>query len=165
MPGKIKNWKDFGSSLFLLALALFMAVHSMEFEIWRPGGPKAGFFPLVIAVVIIGISLAITVESWSARGTEKGTLPSEGQGKGVETPLRVFFYALLMLLFGLSIKTIGFFFVTPLFLIVLLKFVEKERWKATIMIGVLTTIASYLMFKLWLQVPLPMGLMRGWYFF
>lgn len=137
-----------------------MAFESMKFQVWGVRGPAAGFFPLVISIIIIGVSLLTLIESvW--QGEVKGS-GEKSKDQGEMSLLRISCYAFLMLLYGLSIKKIGFFITTPLFLFMILKYVEKQTWKATIMIVILATMATGLLFKYWLEVPLPMGLMREW---
>jgi hypothetical protein len=157
---KIKNRKDFGSTLFLFALGLFMALESMKFRVWGLRGPGEGFFPLAIAMIIIGVSLLTLVESIWQGQAEGGKEKCKDQGE--ISVLRVSCYAFLMVLYGLSMKKIGFFITTPLFLFLILKYVEKQPWKATIMIVILATMVTGLLFRYWLEVPLPMGLMKEW---
>jgi hypothetical protein len=65
-----------------------------------------------------------------------------------------------MLFYGLLIKPVGFFITTFVFLLMILKYVEKQRWRRSILLGVATTLLGYVLFKYWLGVPLPMGLMK-----
>jgi putative tricarboxylic transport membrane protein len=56
----------------------------------------------------------------------------------------------------------GFFVMTLLFLLLVLKYIEGQSWKSTFMVGIATTAASYLLFEVWLGVPLPIGFMKDW---
>ena len=157
MLARIKNRKDFASSIFLVLLGFFLISQSRHYSVWGRSGPQAGFFPLVIGIIIVGFSLIVLIQSFvsdQAQGKE--------QLKDSLGSFRVASYALSMLLYGSLMTTLGFFLATLLFLFLILKYGEGQGWKITIIFGLATTIASYLLFNRWLGVPLPLGFMKGW---
>ena len=66
-----------------------------------------------------------------------------------------------MVLYGLLMKNVGFFITTFLFLFVVLKYAERQGWRSTLLVGLITTVVSYLLFEYWLGVPLPLGFMKN----
>jgi putative tricarboxylic transport membrane protein len=155
--GRIKNRKDFASSIFLVLLGVFLISQSRHYSVWGRSGPQAGFFPLVIGIIISGFSLVILIQSFvldPAQGNE--------QAKEAVSSFRVSSYALSMVLYGLLMTTLGFFISTLLFLFLIVKYGEKQGWKTTLIFGLATTLLSYLLFRYWLGVPLPLGFMKGW---
>ena len=153
--------KDFFSGLFLFALGLFLAFQCRRLSVWSRFGPDEGFFPLVVAIVILGLSLSIIIKSFHFIGTRKER-PLEDQKKEAVDVFRVISYVILMLLYSSLMETVGFLITSPLFLILLMKYIEKQGWKITILVGSGSIIISYLLFVYFLNVPLPKGLMKWW---
>ena len=48
---------------------------------------------------------------------------------------------------------------TVLFLVALLRFVERMRWRSTLAIAGGTAAVNYLIFTYWLRVPFPLGVL------
>jgi len=157
LPGRIKNRKDFASSVFLVLLGSFLISQSRHYSVWGRSGPQAGFFPLVIGILIIGFSLIILIQSFASDRAQQKKQPKDSLGS-----FRVSSYALSMLLYGSLMTTLGFLIATLLFLFLVLKYGEGQGWKTTLIFGLAATMISYLLFKHWLGVPLPLGFMKGW---
>ncbi len=153
----INNKKDFASGFCLLAVGLFLAFLSMQLAVWSRSGPEAGFFPLTIAVLIIGCSLGVIGRSLVFRQAGREERISEAQESSGLGLLRVSAYAGLMLAYGFLIESLGFLLVSAILLILILKYLERQTWKITLLVGVPSIIISYFLFKYLLSVPLPAG--------
>jgi len=160
---KMKTHEDLVGGSFLLLLGLFLAIRSTEFRIWSRSGPGAGFFPLIIGLIIILLSLILLLQYiLSKRVRDKTKAASkDAPEQNRSTPIKVCSYALLMVLYGLLMKDVGFFITTFLFLFVVLKYAERRGWRSTLLVGLITTVVSYLLFEYWLGVPLPLGFMKN----
>ena len=159
---KLRNRKDVISGSFFLLLGLFLTFSSPQFRIWSRSGPRAGFFPLALGLIMILLSLILLFQSAFSKRPQGKVRPvaKEAQGTKRLKPTRIIPYGLSMLLYGLLIKTVGFFITTFLFLCVILKYVEGQGWRRTLLLGVTTTLLGYILFKYWLGVPLPLGVMK-----
>jgi len=151
--------KDISSSLFFLVLGLFLALQSLRLSVWGRSGPEAGFFPFVIAVIIIGLSLFISGQSVLSQAQEREEI-SEKKEDHSKNIFRVSSYGILMLLYGVSIVRVGFLITSILFLFLILKYVERQNWKITILLGSVSMLTSYLLFVYLLKVPLPKGFIK-----
>jgi len=156
----IKNRKDFGSGIFFLAAGLFLAFQSSHLRIWSVIGPVEGFFPLLISGVIVGTSLFIIIKSLVSSKAVSTREVSGKEGQETRRPLRVLWYALLLLFYGGLLEPLGFLITTPVFLVLTLKVVERLNWKKTIWIGAASIAISYFLFSRFLGVPLPHGLLK-----
>ena len=143
-------------------LGLFLAFKSMRLSVWSKFGPDEGFFPLSVAIIIIGLSLTILVKSVLLTQGPKKMGITEGQGKKGETIFRVSSYAVLMLVYGLLIERLGFLMTSALFIFPIVKIVERQNWKTTLLLGFISIVISYALFVYFLGVPLPRGFMGGW---
>ena len=90
-----KNRKDFLSGICLVVLGIFIAFRSIRLSIWSRFGPDEGFFPLVIALIIIGLSLIITIKSLSLTRGKKEEIILEKRVTGVVNIFRVSCYIIL----------------------------------------------------------------------
>jgi putative tricarboxylic transport membrane protein len=161
LPIQVSNKKDFASGLVLLALGLFLAFQSIRLPLWGGSGPEAGFYPLTIAVIIVSLSLFLVLKSGiftRPNGEEKLT----AQGMEKIRLHKVFAYLVLMLLYGILVESLGFLITSALLLFLILKFVERQGWKATLLVGVPSIVISYALFVYFLQVPLPRGFLQNW---
>jgi putative tricarboxylic transport membrane protein len=131
----------------------------VRLSVWGRSGPEAGFFPFVIAVVIIGLSLFVTGRATFNRAQEKEKISKKPEDNRINI-FRVSSYGILMLLYGVSIVRVGFLITSVLFLFLILKYVERQSWKITILLGSASMLISYLLFVYLLKVPLPRGFIK-----
>jgi putative tricarboxylic transport membrane protein len=160
----MKTHKDLISGSFLLLVGLFLAIHSTDLRIWSRSGPGAGFFPLIIGLIICLLSLILLSQYiLSKRVRDKTKTSSRIAPPEQERPtlIKVYSYALLMVLYGLLMESVGFLIMTFLFLFIVLKYTERQGWRRTLRIGSISTVVSYLLFEYFLGVPLPVGFMKN----
>jgi putative tricarboxylic transport membrane protein len=136
-------------------LAIPVGITSWGFGVGIPKSPGAGFWPLLIALVMIGLGLslilrptpsvdAVAGESrWGKFGISLGTLA---------------FYVV-------SLEPLGYLSATAVLLFVQLRWVESRSWKSSVSIAVLAAVISLVLFRVLLKVSLPEGVIplpRGW---
>jgi len=141
------------SSLLWLALAFYIGIESLRLPLgsWRDPGP--GFLPLGAGIGLAILSL--TVFSQARFRTEERTRQgwySQERWKSLLVILGVLFgYALFL-------DFLGFLVSTFLLLVMLFRFVEPQRWVVAIGGSALASIASYIVFEVWLKTQLPKGI-------
>ena len=59
------------------------------------------------------------------------------------------------------LNVVGMVIGTVLFLVVIIRFVERMRWRLTLAIALGAAAFNYLVFTHWLRVPLPVGVFCG----
>lgn len=151
--------RDLFSSFCLFVLGLFIAFQAMRLSIWRESGPGEGFFPLLVAFIITGLSLLIMVRSIFLIRAQKNQIRKNGK-KNTANFFGVISYIIVMALFSVLFEWIGFLITSSLFFILVLKYVEGQRMKIAILVGLTSVIVSYFLFVYFLQVPLPKGLIK-----
>jgi len=158
----VHNKKDFASGLCLLAFGLFLVFLSMQLSVWSRSGPEAGFFPLTIAVIIIGCSLGVIGPSLALKRAEGDEKILANQGTSAVSLFRASSYAGLMLACGFLLESLGFLIASAILVLLILKYLEKQSWRMAILLGFTSIIISYVLFKYFLGVPLPAGLLIPW---
>ncbi|MFH1243720.1 MAG: tripartite tricarboxylate transporter TctB family protein [Pseudomonadota bacterium] len=157
---KVRNRKDAASGLCLLAAGIILIFLSLRFHIWSNIGPGEGFYPFVVGLILTGLSAIIAVNGF--RGEKESKKERQERPKEAETGTRVFFYVGLVVCYGLLFDKTGFLISSLAFLIFVLKYVEHQNWKVTIIVGLISVIASQILFFYLLGVPLPKGLIGKW---
>jgi putative tricarboxylic transport membrane protein len=115
--------------------------------------PGPGFLPFGLAIVLILLSLLLISIN---RKKPKSPVPF--------WPHRTWFRPLLgvviLVFYALVIGKLGFLITTFIFLLIWMGVIERLRWRTLISISIGTTVALYLIFRLFLEVPLPLGFLK-----
>ena len=153
--------KEFLSGLFFFCFGLFVLYQSLQFTIWSESEPGPGFFPLLTGFLITGFSVSILIKLLISNKTLTNEIESEDEREkdnGKMNYARVFAYIILMLLYGLFLEKVGWLIITAAFLILILKYVERQSWKKTTLLTLSGLAAIYLIFVYFLSIQLPKGL-------
>jgi putative tricarboxylic transport membrane protein len=144
---------DLISGGILSLLALVLAVRAYGLGFLGPTGPKAGFFPLLLSILLGFFSCLIIVNAWLKA-------PSTKTPKILGTEKKkLFFYVFSYSLFGFILPWLGYTLTVTAYFILLLRFVEKRTWRLTIAVVFSSIIISYLLFTRLLEMSLPEGLL------
>src|SRR5262245_40657293 len=141
------------TSILFLLLALGAFIESMKLPFGRISAPAAGFFPAVLAVLLAVNSLFILV-GVLRRG-------HDGAAQGESLKWKKILLALgSLLVFGLVFERLGYLLTTFLFIIYLLRIVERQSWRLALSVALSASLVSYIVFGLLLGTPLPAGLLQ-----
>lgn len=154
--------KDLVSGGCFFVLGLFIAFRSVGFKIWGGVRPQEGFFPFITGILMIGLSLVVVGKALLSplhdTSGDKQSAAEEEAGFG--SPLKVVFYAVSISCYAVLLQPVGFLITTPVFLVLILKVVERQSWKIAISVTLALTASSYILFVYLLMVPLPKGLLK-----
>jgi hypothetical protein len=139
-----------GSVLFVLSVILFFQAKQLAF--WGEMGPAEGFFPLVLSLVLAGISLLILIQAF-LRAVESG---DQGRIVGPNRK-KLFSYLALFFGFGILFPYLGYSLILAAFLITILRWVENQSWKMTLVITISLVLCSNLLFVQLLKISIPEG--------
>jgi putative tricarboxylic transport membrane protein len=142
---------EVGVAAFMALLALIGIYGSIKVGIgWGDEGPRAGFFPFYVSLVIL-ISCVVNVVPLLAVSS-KGKLFAEWsqlrQVLSVLVPTIVYV--------GL-VPYIGIYVASALLIGFFMRWFGRYSWVAAAAIAVLVPILTFLMFEIWFLVPLPKG--------
>jgi putative tricarboxylic transport membrane protein len=145
---------DFISAVALLALALAVLLEASKLPFGRVGSPQAGFFPLILAVVLAIFSLVFLTQAIDGYKAEPGD-----SRRGPTTWNKIVLAIGALVVFGLLFESLGYVISTFLFISFLLRVVERQKWSLVVVIAFFTSLATYLVFGLLLNTPLPAGIL------
>lgn len=74
---------------------------------------------------------------------------------------RAAFGFVLLLLYALVLQPLGYLFSTAVFLVIAILLLEPDRLTRAFLVGIASAVILFLIFRVWLRVPLPGGVL-GW---
>ena len=132
------------------ALGALVVVDSLRLGMgWGDEGPKAGYFPFYIGLIIcIGsiVNTAIAVLDRKA-----GSFVSSGQLRDVLRAL------VPMVLFVGLIGILGLYLAGTVYIAFFMRWIGKYSWAKVATVSLGTTVAFFVLFDLWFKVPLIKG--------
>jgi hypothetical protein len=145
-----------GVALLMALLAVIGIVGSLRAGIgWGPEGPKAGFFPFYISLIVLvscvfNIIIVLRVYTGREVFAEWGQLR---QVMSVVIPTTVYVFA---------VPTIGIYVASGLLIGVFMKWIGRYSWLIVLPIAIGVPIATFILFERWFLVPLPKGPLEDW---
>ena len=139
-----------GAVLLVFALA-FGAGALKQYAFWAPTGPGPAFLPLWLSVVMALLATLLLVGALRRSDPGEDWLPSrEGLRRlGIVVGVTIAYVALL--------NVTGMVLGTVLFLVVLMRFLDRCGWPLTLAVALASAAFIDLVFARWLRVPLPTG--------
>jgi hypothetical protein len=131
----------------------FALTAAQHYPYWGPNGPGSGFFPVWLGAVMASLAVLLFVAATRARDPGSSWLPTGRGARRLGVVLVV-----TALLIGL-LNVVGMILGTGLFLVVLLRFVERYSWRLTLAVAVSVSAVNWLVFTYWLLVPFPVGVL------
>jgi len=142
---------EIGVALLTIVFGAIVIYGSLQVGInWGVEGPKAGFFPFYIGVIIVGGGVFNLLRTFVDVSPEK-LFASWGQLRqvlSVVVPSTV--YVVLVPVLGIYVSS-------ALLLAVFMKWLGRYGWGLVIAISIIVPIIFYFMFEKWFLVPLPKG--------
>ncbi len=144
------------SSIFFLAFSLFILEESYRLELGTFRFPKAGFLPFWsgLALGVLSLILFISTLFHKANADKK----EEAFELNRQRVPKILFVALSIALFGVLLNTLGFVVCCLLFVGVLVRTVEPQKWLVVVSTAVSVSLASYVLFVVWLKMQVPSGI-------
>ena len=142
------------SSLFWLGFGLLCMYGSVLLGLGTLREPGTGFFPLLAGGFFSLLALIVFVRSLIPGRGFQPRIPSLWKGTLWHRPLAV---GILMAGYILALERTGFLLTSLLVLLTMLKGVEKFSWWKAILISVLSSGSTYLLFHVILKATLPIG--------
>ncbi len=138
----------------LLALAVAFAAGALKhYAYWGPNGPGPGFLPFWLGVVMSVLAAMLLVGALRSRDPGVEWLP-RGEGLRRLAWVLAITTALVALL-----DVAGMVLGTVLFLVSLLRLLDRRPWPLTVAVALATAGFNFLVFTYWLRVPLPVGVL------
>lgn len=143
------------ASLILAGLAGLILFEASRLAFGSIRVPQTGFFPLVLATLLLFLSIALLVQTRRQAGGENREEPIKS-----EAWIRISITLAAMLGFALVLEKLGFLLSTFTVMLLLLRVIEPQRWPRVIAVALVTALVSYFLFARLLNIPLPAGVLE-----
>ena len=140
-------------SLVFMAFGIFLFVEAMGIKHMMKNDVGSGFFPKVVAVAIMGVSLIRLVMALREPEGEKKAGDNDMMG-GLLTIVLIAVYVMAFQPVGFILSTMVYLFLQILVLVPK----EKRSWPLTVIISVAAPLAIYGLFTYVISSPLPKGI-------
>jgi putative tricarboxylic transport membrane protein len=141
-------------NLFWLLFALVTCEESLRLKLGAVTKPGSGFFPFCAGLVILGLSLAALFQSTRTKaGGEK-----EAGGETFRWWSIIIIVA-AVIAFALTLETLGFLINTFLFITIMLKVVQPQPWKISLIGGVVSAVVADVLFNIIFRAQIPSGIL------
>ena len=142
---------EIGVALFVIVFALIIIVGSIQAGInWGADGPRAGFFPFNIGLLILISSLVNLLRVYAA-GAEGRLFADWGQLRQV---LKV---VIPTTIYVGAIPWIGIYVASVLLIAAFMRWLGRYSWAMVIAVSIGVPVVTFFIFEKWFLVPLPKG--------
>jgi hypothetical protein len=142
---------ELGVAVLMTAFALIIIAGSLQVGInWAFDGPRAGFFPFYIGVLIL-IASGVNFYQALQPGQQRRRFAEWGQLRQVlSVVVPSFIYVVLIPWLGLYVSSV-------LLIALFMKWFGRYGWVMVALVSLLVPIVCFIVFERWFLVPLPKG--------
>jgi putative tricarboxylic transport membrane protein len=147
---------EIGVALFMALLAVIGIAGSLKAGIgWGAEGPKAGFFPFYISLIVL-ISCGVNLFNALREFNDREIFAEWGQIRQVMSvviPTTVYVFA---------VPVLGMYVSSGLLIAVFMKWIGRYSWLMVLAVAICVPMLTFVMFERWFLVPLPKGPLEDW---
>jgi len=118
---------------------------------WGADGPKPGYFPFYVGLLICIASVVNIIAALRLRGARNKPFVHVGQLKMVLTVL------IPTAIYAGLVTWIGIYAASFLFIGFFMRWLGRYAWWKVAVVSAATIVVFYLVFEIWFKVPLPKG--------
>jgi hypothetical protein len=140
------------TALMFIVVGVVVMVGSLKLGAkWGSDGPESGYFPFYISLIILICSSVTLIQSIRAKELADETFVER-------EPFRQVMAVLIpAALFVLGVQLIGIYVASVLYITFFMVWLGKYVFWKALAVGLGVSIALYMMFEYWFQIPLPHG--------
>ena len=143
---------DLTSGIFFLLFGIFVISYSPRFDLGTLNRPGSGFMPFLSGLLICTFSILILIQSWFKKSEVVEKVWVEVNF------LKIVLAILILTVYGLLINRLGFLVSSFFLILTLMHYIGSSTWRMSLLAAFLVSAIAYLLFGIWLKVPLPKGM-------
>jgi putative tricarboxylic transport membrane protein len=151
--------RDWAGSLCWLVVGCAFCAGAVNYKVLRAGIPGAGFFPLLLGILLVILSLLDFISTLYEVRRDAIKRSKEKFSPHPNSLKKVLYTVGALFVYGLVLEHFGFLVTNFLFILFLLRFVDPQKWAVSTSIAFAATAISYVIFNVWLRVQLPKGIL------
>jgi hypothetical protein len=121
---------------------------------WGPDGPRSGFFPFWLALIMV-VTCAVILTQSALGGRDKSFVSREQ----LAPVLKVLWPAVAAVFL---MHFVGLYVASALYMAFYMRWVGRHSWVAVVLIAIGLSVGSFLVFEKWFLVPMPKGPLEQW---
>jgi putative tricarboxylic transport membrane protein len=142
---------EIGVALAMAGFAVLIIAGSVQAGIgWGAEGPKAGFFPFYVALVILLASTVNLVQAFAI-------VPRDGLFAEWNQLAQVMTVLIPTTIYVALIPYIGIYVASMLLIAVFMKWLGRYQWTQVLAISITVPLVTFAIFEKWFLVALPKG--------
>ena len=146
------RWPELGVAALLLAVAVLVIVDSLRVGIgWGDDGPRSGYFPFRIGLLLAGASAWVMVSALLRWRAEDPAFADRAQLASVLAML------LPVTVYVGGIALLGIYVASLLLIAYFMRRHGRYGWPLTALVSVGVPLVLFFVFERWFLVPLPKG--------
>jgi putative tricarboxylic transport membrane protein len=140
---------DVGVAALTLGFGAAAAYESAKLPFGTVHSPGQGFFPWWISATIFLLALLLLFQALTSRSS----VAPKSSGRIVKMALLLAVLAAYTFL----LEPLGYMISTFLLVLFMLRAIDTQRWAVALGVAAVTSAGSYVVFAMWLSIPLPRG--------
>jgi hypothetical protein len=137
-----------------MALGATAVLEAVQLPFGTLRAPQSGFWPLILGILLLFFSLIHFGKTLKKRVERENSFWSQsGAWK------RIGLVAGSLIAFALVFEPLGYLLAVFLLMSFLLRIIKPMKWWLVVVVGLLSSVLSYLIFGVLLSTPLPSGIL------
>jgi putative tricarboxylic transport membrane protein len=146
---------DLITASVLICLGSLVLVDAIRLGIgWGTDGPKSGFFPFWLALIMIVCCVIIMAQQ--ALKTARHTFVNREKLRPVLTVLWPAILAVALM------QWLGLYVASALYMAFYMRWVGRHSWAAVLLLSLGVPVVTFWVFERWFYVPMPKGPLETW---
>ena len=146
--------RELTAAAVLLTFGFFAVTQARGLRFGSVAAPGPGFFPLCLAIALCLAGLGLIVQAWRAAPAAAVASTAGVRRSAIAGTLGA------LLVYALVLEWLGFPLATFALLVFFFRVLQRQSWLVVVTGSLATSLLSYLVFKTWLGINLPGGLLR-----
>jgi putative tricarboxylic transport membrane protein len=141
--------RDVAVASLALAFGAAAAFESARLPFGTIHNPGEGFFPWWASVTVVLLATILLIQALNSRSTS-----ARDESRRLA---KVIVLLVILAAYTFLLDPLGYPICTFLLVLFMLRVLDPQRWRVALSIAVLAAAGSYVVFAVWLSVPLPRG--------
>ena len=152
---------DLVTASVLFVLGAIVLADALRLGIgWGSDGPRSGFFPFWLAVILMTACAGITVQA--VRRSETAVFVTRTQ----LTPVLKMLIPVVVFVFVIAppepLPGVGLYVATAVYVATYMRWIGRHPWWLIALVSIGIPLVTFVVFEQWFLVPMPKGPLEAW---
>ena len=158
----VEKQRGMSEGIFWVVIGSIICILAFQHGLGSFRAPGPGFVAFLSGILIGGVGIVIIMSMSISMGRAKETTRGAGLGIPAVSLSRLAYTMMFLIAYAILMDPLGYIVSTFLAMFGLFFDREKKNWFWSFFFSVTTSLASYLVFEVWLHCQLPRGILPWW---